>query len=61
MQLRWTEEAASDLERIGDYLFLHAASRASELGGRSLVCGTQAVESCVRPRQQSRSLVFEGY
>jgi len=31
MQLRWTEEAASDLERITDYLFLHAASRAPEL------------------------------
>ena len=31
MQLRWTEEAASDLERIADYLFLHAASRAQEL------------------------------
>ncbi len=31
MQLRWTEEAASDLERIADYLFLHAANRAPEL------------------------------
>ena len=31
MQLRWTEEAASDLERIADDLFLHAASRAPEL------------------------------
>ena len=28
MQLRWTGEAASDLERIADYLFQHAASRA---------------------------------
>jgi plasmid stabilization system protein ParE len=24
MQLRWTEEAANDLERIADYLLLHA-------------------------------------
>ena len=31
MQLRWTEEAASDLERIADYLLLHAPDRASEL------------------------------
>ena len=31
MQLRWTEEAASDLERIGDYLCLHATERAPEL------------------------------
>jgi plasmid stabilization system protein ParE len=23
MQLRWTEEAANDLERIADYLLLH--------------------------------------
>ena len=31
MQLRWTEEAATDLERIADYLLLHAPDRASEL------------------------------
>ena len=31
MQLRWTEEAASDLERIADYLLLHAPDRAPEL------------------------------
>jgi toxin ParE1/3/4 len=31
MELRWTEEAASDLERITDYLFEHAAGRAAEL------------------------------
>jgi addiction module RelE/StbE family toxin len=31
MQLRWTEEAANDLERIADYLLLHAPDRASEL------------------------------
>ena len=31
MQLRWTEEAASDLERIGDYLLLHTTERAPEL------------------------------
>jgi addiction module RelE/StbE family toxin len=34
MQLRWTEEAATDLERIADYLLLHAPDRASELIGR---------------------------
>lgn len=31
MQLRWTEEAADDLERITDYLVDHAPNRASEL------------------------------
>ena len=31
MQLRWTAEAASDLERIADYLFQHAAGRAPEM------------------------------
>ena len=31
MQLRWTEEAANDLERIADYLLLHAPDRAPEL------------------------------
>jgi toxin ParE1/3/4 len=31
MQLRWTQEAATDLERIADYLFDHAPDRAEEL------------------------------
>jgi toxin ParE1/3/4 len=31
MQLRWTEEAANDLERIADYLLIHAPGRAQEL------------------------------
>jgi addiction module RelE/StbE family toxin len=31
MQLRWTEEAANDLEHITDYLFEHAPDRAAEL------------------------------
>ena len=31
MQLRWTEEAATDLEHIADYLFEHAPERAAEL------------------------------
>lgn len=31
MQLRWTEEAATDLERIADYLFAHAPERAEKL------------------------------
>jgi toxin ParE1/3/4 len=31
MQLRWTAEAAQDLERITDYLLTHAPARASEL------------------------------
>jgi toxin ParE1/3/4 len=34
MQLRWTEEAANDLERIADYLLLHAPENAEELIGR---------------------------
>jgi len=31
MQLRWTEEAANDLERIADYLLEHAPDRAQDL------------------------------
>jgi toxin ParE1/3/4 len=31
MQLRWTEEAATDLERIADYLLTHAPERAARL------------------------------
>ncbi len=31
MQLRWTEEAANDLEHIADYLFEHAPGRAANL------------------------------
>jgi toxin ParE1/3/4 len=31
MQLRWTEEAADDLERIADYLLAHTPDRAAEL------------------------------
>ena len=31
MQLRWTEEAANDLERIADYLVQHTPGRAPEL------------------------------
>jgi plasmid stabilization system protein ParE len=31
MQLRWTEEAADDLEHIVDYLFEQAPDRAAEL------------------------------
>jgi toxin ParE1/3/4 len=31
MQLRWTEEAANDLEHIADYLLLHSPDRAQEL------------------------------
>ena len=31
MHLRWTEAAASDLERIADYLFSHAPGRAPRL------------------------------
>jgi len=31
MQLRWTAEAANDLERIADYLLQHAPDRASDL------------------------------
>jgi toxin ParE1/3/4 len=31
MQLRWTEESADDLERIADYLLIHAPGRAPEL------------------------------
>jgi addiction module RelE/StbE family toxin len=31
MELRWTEEAATDLEHIADYLFEHAPERAERL------------------------------
>ena len=31
MELRWTKEAAADLERIADYLFQHVPDRAAEL------------------------------
>jgi toxin ParE1/3/4 len=31
MQLRWTEEAADDLERIADYLLTHTPDQAPEL------------------------------
>jgi toxin ParE1/3/4 len=31
MQLRWATEAATDLERIADYLLQHAPERATEL------------------------------
>ncbi len=31
MQLRWTEEAAADLEHITDYLFQNAPRRAAEI------------------------------
>ena len=31
MQLRWTEEAADDLERIADYLLIQAPGRAPKL------------------------------
>lgn len=31
MHLRWTEEAANDLEHIADYLLEHAPDRAPEL------------------------------
>jgi toxin ParE1/3/4 len=31
MHLRWSEAAATDLERLSDYLFVHAPDRASRL------------------------------
>ena len=31
MQVRWTAEAANDLERIADYLLIHAPDRAPEM------------------------------
>ncbi len=31
MHLRWTEAAAADLERIAEYLFVHAPTRAAGL------------------------------
>ena len=34
MQLRWTEDAANDLERIADYLLLHTPDRAPDLVAR---------------------------
>ena len=32
MEIRWTEEAAADLERITDFLFEHAPGRAADVG-----------------------------
>ena len=40
MKLRWTDEAASDLERIADYLFDHTPDRAPDLVSR--IAGEQA-------------------
>ena len=31
MELRWTQEAATDLERIADYLFEHTPDHAERL------------------------------
>ena len=31
MELRWTREAAADLERISNYLFQHVPDRAADL------------------------------
>lgn len=31
MEFRWTEKAASDLERIADYLFEHVPEKAEEI------------------------------
>jgi plasmid stabilization system protein ParE len=31
MELRWTQEAAADLERIADYLFEHTPDHAERL------------------------------
>jgi plasmid stabilization system protein ParE len=31
MELRWTQEAAADLERIADYLFEHTPGHAERL------------------------------
>jgi len=31
MELRWTQEATADLERIADYLFGHAPERGARL------------------------------
>lgn len=31
MELRWTKEAAADLERIADYLFVHTPAHAERL------------------------------
>lgn len=31
MELRWTQEAAADLERIADYLFEHTPGHAARL------------------------------
>jgi hypothetical protein len=42
MQLRWTEEAANDLERIADYLLLHAPDRAASRSRSS--CFTLPIE-----------------
>jgi len=44
MQLRWTEEAARDLEGIADDLFEHAPERAADLVRQIYECPLSTVE-----------------
>ena len=44
MHLRWTDAAATDLERIADFLFSHAAERAPRLIRSNLLGARDAVD-----------------
>ena len=54
MQLRWTEEAANDLERIADYLLIHAPDRAQELVRRVYDASTTLLRFPNRGRSGKR-------
>ena len=62
MELRWTEEAATDLERIADYLFLHTAERAADVVGEIYEAPTALLTFPYRGRhgrkQGTRELVL---
>ena len=49
MELRWTQEAAADFERIADYLFEYTSDRAEPLV-RGAVPGAQQSVDVPKPR-----------
>ena len=62
MQLRWTEEAANDLEHIADYLFEHASERCGGIGALDLRRARRAADISVSGtpgrKQGTRELVL---
>jgi plasmid stabilization system protein ParE len=59
MQLRWTEEAAHDLERIADYLLEHAPDRAQDLIARVYDAPTTARTRRTIESMSQQSEVFD--